>query len=507
VGRTAHTAAVLKGEGPGDLGDEGFWLKTAGPHVVVLGSNVRGAMYGCSALLEKLGVRWWTSKVTYTPLTRTLVVPELDEVQRPAFEYREVYITEAFDKDFAARQRLNGQHHQLDESTGGAVRYGGHFVHTFDALVPPAMFAAHPDYFPLIKGKRTSGYVQRCLTNPDVLKLATAKVLEWIEKEPAAQIYSVSQNDTYNFCECDECRKIESEYGGQHSGVYLWFVNQLAETIEKKYPGKLIDTLAYQFTEAAPTGIKPRANVRVRLCPIGACEAHPYETCDAKPTVAFMKNLRGWGQLTDTLYVWHYNTDFGHYLMPFPDFNEFPADIRLYARSGVRGIFFEGAYGRGGGGSFGELQAYVMAKMLWDPKVDDRRLVREWHLGVYGPAAGPAMLEWFELLHAKAADPKAHFFVYSNPKNAPHLTADVIAKGDEIFDRAEAAAKANPAALEAVQKARLTLRYTKLYQNPTTGAAFTSFLEDLKKHEVGEMREGVLTEAWAAEFRKRHAGK
>ena len=44
--------------------------------------------------------------------------------------------------------------------------------------------------------------------------------------------------------------------------------------------------------------------------------------------MSFLKALRSWGALTDTLYIWHYNTNFANYLMPFPDFDEFPAGGR-----------------------------------------------------------------------------------------------------------------------------------------------------------------------------------
>src|SRR5690349_21821903 len=56
VGNTPFAPQLLKDGKPTTLGDEGFCLRTAGPHVIIYGSNVRGAMYGCSALLERLGV-------------------------------------------------------------------------------------------------------------------------------------------------------------------------------------------------------------------------------------------------------------------------------------------------------------------------------------------------------------------------------------------------------------------------------------------------------------------
>src|SRR4051794_2207260 len=352
VGRSKHLDALGVKLDPA-LGVEGFVIKTVGERIVIAGPGRRGTMYGCDTFLEKLGVRFFTPKVTRTPKATNLVVPTMDETQSPAFEYREPYFTEAFDKDWAARLRVNSAAAQLDDTTGGKVTYHP-FVHTFDALVPKELYATHPEYFPLVGGKRVGGYTQRCLSNPQVLKIAIESVKRWIKERPDAMLYSVSQNDTGGACECDQCKAIVAKYGGVQSGVYLWFVNQVAEAIEKDHPDKLIDTLAYQFTEAAPKGIAPRANVRVRLCPIDCCEAHPYESCSTPANRKFIANLQGWAKLTDTLYIWHYNTDFAGYLQPFPDFDQFPDSVRLYKKNGVKGIFFEGDYAPGGGAADAE---------------------------------------------------------------------------------------------------------------------------------------------------------
>lgn len=475
------------------LGAEGFAIRTAGPHLVIAGGGPRGTMYGCTAFLERLGVRWYTPSVVKVPRLEQVAVSRLDVRETPAFEYREPFFFEAQERDWAARNRINGNAAPLDESTGGKVIYYP-FVHSFDELIPRSLYAAHPEYFPLIKGKRTDGYVQRCLTNPGVLQLAISKVREWIRDYPEAMIYSVSQNDTDNFCECDNCRAMTEKYGA-HSGLYLWFVNQVAEAIEKEHPDKLIDTLAYQFTEEAPTGIVPRRNVRVRLCATACCEAHPYERCSFPANVAFLKALRSWGAITNTLYIWHYSTNFAHYLMPFPNFDEFPAEARLYKRTGVKGIFFQGASAPGGGGAEAELRSWVMAKLLWDVNVDTDALVTEWMRGVYGEAWQP-MRRWFDLLHEKVRAPDAHFGISDAPAKVPYLTAGVVAEGDRLFDQGERLAAANPVAADYVAKSRLWLRFVKLMQHPTDGPAFRSFMEDVRKRGITRLQEGLALDAW-----------
>jgi len=244
----------------------------------------------------------------------------------------------------------------------------------------------------------------------------------------------------------------------------------------------------------------------VRLCPTACCEAHPYEQCAAQPNKAFVKNLAAWGKLTDTLYIWHYNTDFANYLMPFPDFNQFPDSARLYKRSGVKGIFFQGAYAPGGGGSDAELRSYVMAKLLWDPTLDSSALVDEWLAGVYGPAAKP-MREWFDLLHERVKNPNERHLMIYRAVDAHLFPPKLVARGDELFDQAQKLSANDPVASEYVAKSRLWLRYAKLMLDPKADESFKQFMSDVRKFGITQMREGQPIDAWEAEFVKAHPAK
>ncbi len=466
VNRTGAGPVIFVGNSPragnlglAALGPEGFVLKTSGSNLIIAGGRQRGTMYGVYAFLEKLGCRWFTSEVSRVPKMPTIRLESLDERQKPAFEYREPFFTEAFDKDWAARNRTNGHFSHLDASTGGKVQYHP-FVHSFYEILPPEKhFRAHPEYFSLIDGVRVHERGQLCLTNPDVLRLSTQVVLDWIRRHPDATIFSVSQNDWEGWCECDNCRRVEREEGGQHSGPLLRFVNALAAEVERRHPGKLIDTLAYMYTENPPLKARPRRNVRIRLCPIGVCEAHPYEKCNRN--TYFVQNLRAWSKITSQLYIWHYNTNFSNYLLPFPDFDELAADLPMYHRQGVVGVFLEGAYPKGGGGENAELRSYVMARLLWNPSIDVNREIQEFLAAVYGPAAGP-MRAWFDLLHqqVRPEGKGQHIFI----RCSPYLAPEVLSRGRALFDQAELLA-ADEAVKRRVRKARLPLEWAALVQS------------------------------------------
>lgn len=442
-----------------NLGNEGFVIQTSGKHLIIAGGKPRGTLYGVYTFLDKLGCRWFTREVSRIPKRRTIEVAELAETHKPAFENREPFFTEAWDKDWAARNRTNGDHTELDESTGGKLKYYP-FVHSFYELLPPdKYFAEHPEYYSLIDGKRRRERGQLCLTNPEVLRIATSQVEKWIEDRPDTTIFSVSQNDYEGWCECDKCRREEEEEGGEHSGPVLRFVNAVAQEIGKRHPDKLIDTLAYWYTENPPLKARPAPNVRIRLCPIGICVAHSFASCPR--SAYFRKNLEAWSKITNQLYIWHYNTNFSHYLLPFPDFDELAADVPLYKRHGVVGLFMQGAYAKGGGGEQSELRAYVLARQLWDPSVDVSKTVDEFLEGVYGAAAAKPMREYFELLHRQVRPPAGrHLWIF----NVPDYSIAFLPQAQRLFDRAEALAS-DDAARRRIRKARLPVEYYQLLRD------------------------------------------
>jgi hypothetical protein len=444
------------------LGAEGFALRTEGNHLVIAGGKPRGTMYGVYTFLDSLGCRWFTTDVSVIPKKPTLLVPPLNASHQPAFEYREPYFAEAFDKDWAARNRVNGASQRLDESTGGKISYFP-FVHSFYQILPPKeYFQDHPEYYALVDGRRRDDNAQLCLTNPDVLRLTIQTVLKWIDQHPEASIVSVSQNDNRGWCECENCLRVEQEEGGVHSGPILRFVNAVAAEVGKTHPEKLIDTLAYWYSEPPPLKVRPLPNVRIRLCPIGACEAHAYDRCEHDRY--FLDHLQSWARITNQLYIWHYATNFHHYLMPFPDFDEIAADIPLYKKNGVVGIFLEGDGSAGGENA--ELRSYVMARLLWNPNVDVSETVNEFMAAFYGRAAR-AMRAYFDLQHRQVRLPPQgyghHMWIFINP-GAPYLSGDFLARATKLLDQAESTA-ADEATRRRVRKARLSIDYVKFMRS------------------------------------------
>jgi len=374
------------------LGPEGTIVRTRGDALVLIGGTPRGTLYAVYAFLhDPLGCRWFTPDVSRIPRQERLEVRPIDRTFIPRLEQRALDYPHTREGDWAARNQINGNHARLEARHGGKISYGP-FVHTFDGILDPKdHFAAHPEYFSEVNGRRLARHTQLCVTNPEVKRIATETVRRWMKQQPDATIFSVSQNDWYNFCTCKECARVAREEGAQ-VGPYLRLVNAIADAVRDEFPGKAIDTLAYQFTRQPPTMTVPRPNVIVRLCSIECCFAHPLAGRGDidKENAAFANDLRRWGRLSDRLYIWDYVINYAHSIMPFPNLYVLRPNIQFFLDHGVKGIYEESCYFTKGG-ELAELRAYLLARTLWDPSTDTDQTIDEFLNGYYAAAATPML--------------------------------------------------------------------------------------------------------------------
>jgi hypothetical protein len=440
------------------LGEEGLHIETKGPALALAG-NKRGVLYAVYTFLEDhLHCRWLTPDCTTLPRSGTFDIPEVRRRYLPPLEYRSTDYVCARDADWAARNRLNGQWSEADEARGGKVIYRG-FVHTFNALVPPGdYFGSHPEYYSQVNGRRVGpGWSQLCLTNPEVLQIAIGTIREWIGQWPEATLFSVSQNDWHNYCECETCRDLAEREGSQ-MGPILHFANAIADDIGRDHPDKLIDVLPYQYSRKPPAHARPRPNVVVRLSDIECCFVHPLESDPYN--ASFRQDLAEWAKAADRLWVWDYAINYAHSILPFPNLHVLKPNIQFFIGNSVTGIYEEASY-FSPGGELAELRAYVIAKTLWDPSYDTDRAVDEFVAGYYGPAATP-IRDYIDLIHREmAVRPDLHVRIYAPPEIG-YLTPEVLARAAELFDRAEAAADGDPVLRHRVEVARLLVIYAQV---------------------------------------------
>jgi hypothetical protein len=485
------------------LGTDGYVLRTSGQTLRITGGRPRGTLYGVYGLLEdKLGVRWFAPKVESVPQCSTLTIPALNETHVPALEYREVYWSEMLhDADFAARHRQNGNSYGLTEKHGGRAVVYFPFVHSLDMLVPPTLFKDHPEYFPLIGGQRKSGYVQRCLANPEVVQMATDRVRGWLREHPEASVMSVSQNDTFNYCQCPTCKSLD-DAEGTPMGSFLKFVNTIADVVARERPEVKVDTIAYQYTRKPPKTLRPAPNVIIRLCSIECCFAHPLDGCPAESNKRFVADIKAWQPIAPRLYIWDYTTNFGHYQMPFPNLDALQPNVQFFVNHGVRGLFEQGNYSGGGHGEMEPLRAYLLAKLLWDPNTDVKKHASEFLRGYYGKSAD-LIRKYIDLVHAPVREQGVHAHIFDGPRSA-FLGDWLIAAAGPLLDEAEKLAD-DEAVRDRVRVARLPVWYVELATGRVKGEArqtlLTRFHEVAHKAGISNISEGETLDHWARQMR------
>lgn len=466
LGDTRHVTDILGAKfDVVTLGDDGFRIVARHPHVLVLAGPVRGTLYGAYELLERFGgCRWYAKHHSVIPKHSQWSIPATDVTQRPAFAMREPFWWGMFEGDFAARCRVNGNSPRLEERHGGKITFGdGYFVHTFNRLVPPEeFFVAHPEYFSEIGGKRTAERAQLCLTNPDVLRIATERILAAIRKNPRARLFSVSQNDWHGACECAACAAID-EREGSKAGTMITFVNKVAEAVEKEFPNVWIETLAYQYTRKPPKTVRPRSNVVPRLCSIECDFSKPIDESTYQENLKFVDEIRGWAAITDKLYIWDYVTNFGNYLGPHPNFGALAANVKFFRSNRVVGLFEQGAY-QAPHAEFAELRAWVLAKLLWDPQREMTGLYDDFFGGYYGPAAAPVRA-YFDALQKVGASKECVLRIGS-PPDAPWYPEGFFERAAKLWAEAEQLVSGDARFSYNVRMGAMPVMYARLMRWP-----------------------------------------
>ena len=353
--------------------------------MTIVGGNERGVLYGVYKFLEELGgVRYFMPGLETVPDSEIILKDGVVLEYTPFFESRRMnWNCIGGNSDWCVKQGVNTNNADMSGKYGGAVTYGsGLFVHTLGALTETGDGLSPNPCLSLDSPEGQKNF-QTTLKN---LRAA-------LEKEPTMNIASVSQNDKNEYCQCDYCKASYAYYTyhtgdvndekyvtncaekGGAAGNLLAFVNAIAEELEDEYPNLVIDTLAYNYTQAAPKNIVPRDNVCIRVCSIRVCFMHPMTVCPEHKgpnnaqwtrTKLFMNDFVNWGKICDRIYVWDYTTNFRYYITPFSNFGAIRENMKFYHENGVRGMFPQGN-SQSISGEFGELRAYLLAKLMWNP--------------------------------------------------------------------------------------------------------------------------------------------
>ncbi|WP_187294754.1 DUF4838 domain-containing protein [Chitinophaga pinensis] len=454
IGNTEYTSSLY----PEKLKGEGFLIATGKQDIYIKGGTGKGILYGVYTLLENyFGCRKYADIPVFIPVSKQLQLPQqLRDRQMPAFLYRETYYPAAFNDEYLEWHKL----HRFED-------LWGLWGHSFFKILPPkTYFAAHPDYYALVNGKRQAS--QLCLSNEGVYTFMVDYFRKAIADNPDAMYWSIAPEDGGGFCTCDQCSKANAAEGGPQ-GTLIRFINRIAAA----FPAQQFTTLAYQYTAHPPLKTKPAGNVYIMLSSIDAYRQEPLSSISS--AAAFRRDLEGWSAVTEHIFLWDYTTQFTNYLAPFPDYNNQQANLQYLAAHKVQGVFSQGS-----GDTYSDMAAYnsyLQAKLLWNPGLTTEEITSDFLNGYYGKA-GPFVAQYLQALTNTLHITKTQLDIYGNPVNnyKNYLSPEAIDQYSSLLDKAEKAVEGNDSLLARVYNTRLPLEYTVLQQSRFFGTEKFGYL-------------------------------
>lgn len=403
---------------PDDV-DDAFVILTKSDSIYIVGQDSpdkpappfgwtsRGTLFGTYEFLERLGVRWllpgeWGEDV---PSRTTLDVPSLEIGERPAFFARTLQdIQDRRPPEDKAPNEAKAwlEHHRLTSIFDGQKLSAGH---SWDDYITPEQAAAHPEWL----AKDASGKprtfskhnaIKFCTREPALLEAFVAGVNRTLEMRPGMRCASISASDGADFCACSKCApSITRDPHGRpsYSTLMLEFYDAVARRVAERHPDRLVCGLVYYNYQYPPQA--PHKPLSKNLW-LAWASLNYYGWGLAKPVYRdeFTRVSAGWCEVTPNMSLSSYSSWMRSYNgAPIPPSRA----ILTQELPGAHAAGFRGATVMGlGAWGYGGPTNYILAKQLWNPKVDVEALRRDWLERAYG-RGWPAMAKLYQLLEAR----------------------------------------------------------------------------------------------------------
>ncbi len=444
------------------VGNQGADALKTDRHLLVIGGE-QGVIYAIYHFFnEFMGVRWLAPGDVYVPQHAPPALPEISARVEPAFEYRYTdYMESIDDQEFA-------EAHKLLTDCGFGL-----FAHTVYELVPPeTYFEEHPEYYSLISGTRRAPVAvdwrdpvearkhpqqlgQLCFSSPDVAKVISDELRRRIRENPKPGIWSVSQMDWGNYCECETCRALD-EREGTHAASLLTCVNRVARALAAEFPEHRIETLAQDWSRKPPRQLTPEPNVIIRLSTRECDFSRPLANPKSLENRRFQDDIDAWARLTSNLYIWDYAANLHNFQAPHPNIDVIQPNLQFFKERGVIGVFEQGCPGPGG--EFAALRQYLLGTWLWEPGREARAVISEFINLYYGPAA-QHIRDYLELMTQAMQDAEVHLTCVDG---GAWMDYKVVSKAQELFRKAsETVGEAEPYQ-QRLELAQVPVQYASL---------------------------------------------
>ena len=471
VGCTQAALAVTGALENSGLDADAIVIKCLPPdRLLLLGRNPWGTEFAVSRFLSVYGgVRWYlpTAVGEHVPLKPTFALSALDRTEAPAWLSRQWSAADRADRGEWNRRNL--------------LRARFSFHHYLNVWLKPALFEAHPDWFPLRPGggryrpREVDHSWQPCLSNPGVAEYVADQIMAQFERNPATLSASIGVNDSdwRGYCQCDGCKALDvpgklSLHGGpDYANRFFTFANRVAERVAAKYPDHYLGCLAYNACENPPS-----FKVHPMIVPYLTNDRAQWR--EAKFAQADRDWIAAWRAMCPSVAVYNYEYGSG-YVIP-----------RLY--TSLQGEYLRYCRDQQVKGWYGEIycnwaldgpKAWLVSQLLWDAEQKVPDLLADFYGNFFGPAREP-MQRYFELCEKRWLEQEGEavwFRYFFDAKQLVLFPPEVCRQARALLDEAATLAAAEPyrTRVELTSKAfHLTELYSTVYEAGQTPAALNT---------------------------------
>lgn len=375
-----------------NLDEDGFIIDFPSPHRITITARTDyGTKFGVYEFLEKfVGVRWLFpgNLGEYVPTYNELEIIPVKVRQEPVFKSRLLSF---------GPPPLSDDLSQWAERS--RMRNRVNFHHSIWNFFHPSQYGkTHPEYYPVINGKRfipetdsedSWHTFQPCFTASGSPQAAADYIRKIRQQNPQETSFSFGVNDGFGFCECSQCRKFDncgknSEGFYNNSNTYYNWCNSVIKELGKPFQNISFGCLAY-YNVATP----PKNKLVSNLIPYITYDR--MQLADPQRAQASKLLLDEWSAKASEI-GW-YDYIYGkQYCIPRVYFHLMADYLKYGASKNVRHYYAE-AYPDENwqeGPKF-----YVTLKLLWNPELDVDKLLDEWYYCAVGPQAAASLKAYY----------------------------------------------------------------------------------------------------------------
>lgn len=334
---------------------------------------------------------------------------------------------------------------------GGRARGG---IGTEGIQPPVGLFHKHPEWFPLVDGKRwkpaAGGWItEGCWSEPTFADWVLQNELGWFARRGKYDMVTdlnLTNSDGGPRCECGKCK----EYRAQFPDIASWYWDyqaKLSKRINEAIPGLYNYTFAYINSRSFPKAGKKAVEHldAIMYCPYSRCYVHPYSVKDCKTNRIDMDRAEEWRKAEIPIGDFDYCYDVFQPSMGMPSW-EIVWDVVRYWKElngemRIPSIYMEAATIPHGCGGKSRISAYASARAMWDGAEAPAQVHLEDFCRVGFGDAAPEMLAWYEKASKAWMGQNAHLTsTFNNPlgTSKTYFTEELVKEGEAAFKSAEA---------------------------------------------------------------------